>query len=144
MKSNSRMMIGIGMPKSQSRIGMSLSPSKGSGNEHAIVPGAVAKLSTLDGGETGGERAEQESGGGPERQCREPAAQVIGRRLCLVDDLIDALLGVRLGQAVARCHDLGKIGPIRRSEVAVLADARPPQSRHLGARGAWIRVRRGR
>jgi hypothetical protein len=67
------MMIGIGTPSSHNRIErpmrISLSGYAGlqTGRDflNLVLPGAIAQAAALDGGETGGERANQERGGEP-------------------------------------------------------------------------------
>src|SRR4029453_5726676 len=140
------MMIGIGMPSSQSRIGMTQSPFFSlprPRNEAAIVPGSVAELTTLDSSEARRERAEEQSGGHPEGELCGALASAIGSSLRLHNDIVHTFLGVGLAQAGLRGNDASNVGSVGSGKVAVGPEAGGPQSQHLSARRVAVSGRAG-
>jgi hypothetical protein len=134
----------MGIPSNHKRIGiawlLSFDRSPRPWNETPLVPGPVTKLTTFDRGKTGGECAEQQGGGHPERELRCAAAGTIGRGFCLGDDLVYPLFRIGLAHA-GLCRDQARhIGPVGGSEFGVLADGGGPQPghfrpRHIGVGG---------
>lgn len=107
------MIIGIGIPSSQSRMGMDVPPfSPSSWNETRLVPRAIAVLATFSGSETGSEGAKQKSRCHPKRELRNVTARLIGGDLGLLDNIIDALFRIGLAEAGLGRNQAGDISPV--------------------------------
>src|ERR1700761_1534896 len=106
------MMIGIGTPNSQSKIGIAFSSLPGSRHEPPFVPRSVAMLSALDCGEARGERAKQQRGAHPERELHRVQPGAIERVFGLVDDIVAPLLRVGVAHAGLPGDEMGDIGPV--------------------------------
>src|SRR3954462_2678022 len=74
----------------------------------------VAQLSTFDRAERTGERTGEQCRRAPECELRRRFPRFVGRRLCLRDRLIDALLGLLLRKTSAGGNQLSKARAIRR------------------------------
>jgi hypothetical protein len=132
------MMIGIGIPSSQSRIKPIVNLLSASGRgvispgaDHAS-PSAVAQLAALDRRERSAESADQHRRREPERELRGRAARFIGRRSCLIGHVGDALLGFLLREAGVRRDHLRQIAAVVRRDFAALAQAAAKDAKGLG------------
>jgi hypothetical protein len=131
-------MIGIGIPKSHSSIGIAHSPSvclpPRARSQSIVTPASIAKLSALDGGQARGKRTEKEIRGHPERHLRSAPACTVGRSFGFGDNVVHALFGVGLTYARSRRDQSHDVSSVCGSKVGVLSEAGRPQTRHLGAR----------
>src|ERR1700761_8220507 len=125
------MMIGIGTPNNQSKIGIASSlPSPR--HEPAFVPRPVAMLSALDRGQARGERPEEESGGHPKRELHRILAGAIDGVFRFGDDVIDTLLRVGLAQAGLPSDETRDIAAIGLVQAIAVGEARGPQPADFG------------
>jgi hypothetical protein len=119
------MIRGMGIPISQSRMGMCVTSVRVYCElaDGLAAPGAVAKTSAFSRGQTGTERADQEG-------CRQPESQLCRRLACRFDirfglgyDLVDALVGIGLTEAGSCGDDLCDIFAVGGLEVGSVAEA---------------------
>jgi hypothetical protein len=131
------MIIGIGIPKSQSKMGMtrfSVRSLPGPRSETSIVPRTIAMLTSFGRGKAGGERAKKQRCRHPKRELRPVASQPIRVSLCLLHDLVDAFFRVRLIQARVCYHQACNISSIGSGKSFIGLNACRPQSRDLSSR----------
>jgi hypothetical protein len=114
-----RMMSGIGIPTSQSRIGMVLSSvTVQSGLSGVSVgPRSVAKSAAFHGSEGRRERSDEERKRQPDRRLHRRLASAVQVGLRLGHDIVDALFGVGLAEARARGYDFGNVCPVGRIDI---------------------------
>ena len=101
------MISGIGIPSSQSRIGMIVSFQLS-----AAFPGAVAKAAAFSGCKTCAERAKKKRGCDPERKADGGFPRSVRVGLDLRDDIVHAFFCIRLTETGARSNDLGSVFPV--------------------------------
>ena len=132
------MMIGIGIPNSQSRIGMfvllRIRSAPGARDEATVGPGAVAELAAFDRSQSRRERAEQEIGGHPECHPRGAAACAVRGGLGLRHHIVHAFFGIGLAHAGLRRNQARDVRSVWGGKFAVSAEAGGPQARNLGPR----------
>jgi len=96
------MMIGMGIPRSQSKIGITLPPFlslPGARNEITVIPRAVPILAAFSGGKAGRECAEERRRRHPKRKLRCIASRPIRIGFCLLYDVVHPLFRIGLTQA---------------------------------------------
>src|SRR5579862_8018297 len=98
-----RMMSGIGMPRSQSRMGMMIflfvqfnSAIDRSGTKRMFTPGAIAEAAALRGRKRGTKRADEKRQRQPDRDLHCSFPRLVHIRLDLRRDVVDALFRVLL------------------------------------------------
>jgi hypothetical protein len=117
------MMIGIGMPKSQSRIGIVWCSLPCARNETVLVPGAITELAPFDGGEAGGEGPEKQRGRHPECKLGGAASDSIGGSFCFYDDIVDPFLRLGLGHPSLRGDEARNVAFVSICKIPVLSEA---------------------
>ena len=131
------MIIGIGTPKSQSKMGMtrfSVRSLPGPRSETPIVPRTIAMLTSFGRSEASGERTKKQRCRHPKRELRPVASQPIRISLGLLHDLVNAFFRVRLIQARVGCHQACNISSIGSGRSFIRLNTCHPQSRDLSSR----------
>src|ERR1700686_3283113 len=142
-----RMIRGIGIPTSQRRMGIRRSFQVRSSNRLATnfrAPCPIAESAAFGRGETCAERTDQERGRKPEGELRCRLAGSICVGFCLVNDLVDALVGFGLAETSSRSDDLGNVFAVCRFEIASVTEAALEHPHEFTARvgrvtGVWRR-----
>jgi hypothetical protein len=116
------MMIGIGTPSNQSRIGIH-SSLQSTRHEPAFIPRAIAMLSAFDRCKARGEGTEKKRGRHPERQFHCVQSSTIKSILRFLDDIVDPLLRISVAHAGLLTDEVSDIGSIRWLEAVALGEA---------------------
>src|SRR5882757_11327679 len=98
------------------------------------TPGAVAKATAFSGSKAGAERTDQKRGHQPERQLGGSLAGSVSIAFDLRDDIVDALISIRLAQTGSRRNNLGDVSSVRRLQLTPVAKAGGEQAGHLTTR----------
>ena len=113
-------------------------------DQDPIVPGAIAKLTTLNGGETCRKGAEQHRGCHPQGKGGRSSAGVIDRLLRLGNDVAHPLFGVGLREPRAGRDHPGEVTSIRSAHVAGIPKAGAQKPGYFSPRRAGPRSRPSR
>lgn len=100
-------------------------------NETTVVPSSVAVLSSFNGREASGKRAEKEGGRHPEGELRGASPGAVGCGLGLDDGIVYTLLGVRLAQTGLRGDETREVGFVGGRRICVVVEAGCPEPRRL-------------